>query len=81
MNILQIKTNEENNIDFSLSVSGIQDSEPLVRFVVEGNDYSASYVCTRNGEMWNVNIPSLPLMESSGFKVEEIGRASCRERV
>lgn len=69
---LQIKTNEENNIDFSLSVSGIQGSEPDVRFVVEGADYAASFPCSRSSDGWNVIIPKMPLTEAAGFKVEVI---------
>lgn len=71
---LKINTSEETRYDFDVSIDGLDaNANPEVRFVIEGESHDTAVKCTK-GKLggWSVVIPPMPLLETSGFKVEVI---------
>ncbi len=69
---LKISTSDETRYDFDVSINGLEDSAPEVRFIVEGGDFDASVACVKSSSGWSVCIPALPLTEAHGFRVEVV---------
>jgi len=56
-NIITLNSSKENSFDFDLSIKGIDDTNPDVRFVIEAAELSFSFKCKRDGDKWTVFIP------------------------
>lgn len=66
-NIITITNVRENNLEFDLSVTGVDDSNAVARFVIRTEKVNFAFPCGRNGSKWEVNIPAMPQLERTMY--------------
>jgi len=66
-NIVTITTAHNNELEFDLSIDGLNDADAVVHFIIETSTHELSFPCNRNGVKWDVSIPSMHSLDIATY--------------
>jgi len=66
-NVITITNVRKNDLDFDLSIEGIEDANAKVRFVIKTDKVDFAFPCTRDGAKWSVEIPEMVQLERTMY--------------
>ncbi len=66
--IFSINNNQENILDFGLSIKGIAAKDIRAKLVIHANEMDLGFECMKQeGDKWTVKLPALPILERTAY--------------
>lgn len=67
-NIVSIRHQKENVLEFELTIEGVEGKDPIVKLVIQGNSISLGFGATKKEKTtWQVKIPKLSILEKTAY--------------